>query len=99
MYNTRTDNVTSDVPNNPDNPDNPDNPNPDVPGDEPEKNITNLIINGVDTTSAQAFTPIAFAADDEPDNVKRIAKIVFKTPDGVVSISDRLIQKDINSSF
>ncbi len=99
LYNTRTDNVTSDVPNNPDNPDNPDNPNPDVPGDEPEKNITNLIINGVDTTSAQAFTPIAFAADDEPDNVKRIAKIVFKTPDGVVSISDRLIQKDINSSF
>ena len=67
--------------------------------DEPVKNLTNLIQNGVDAGFVQTFTPIAFAADEEPDVVKRIAKIVFKTPDGIVSISDRLIQKDINSSF
>ena len=76
----------------------PDPKDPKVPVDEPEKNINNLVLNGIDTSAAQTFTPIAFAADEEPDVVKRIAKIVFKTPDGVVSISDRLIQKDIDGS-
>ena len=76
----------------------PDPINPDVPDDDVSKLLDNMIMNGVDISS-QSFTPIAFAADEDQDLVKRIAKIVFKTPENIVSISDRLIQKDINGSF
>ncbi len=61
---------------------------------EAERTMNNLIQNGVDTTIAQSFTPIAFAADDDDDDnigAKRIAKVVFKTPEtGVVTITDVL---------
>lgn len=77
----------------------PDPINPDIPDDDVSKILDNLVLNGVDTANAQTFTPIAFAADEDQDLVKRIAKTVFKTPDNIVSISERLIQKDINGSF
>ncbi len=57
------------------------------------KNLNNLQQSGVNTAMAQSFTPIAFAASDDDEEqsalAKRIAKTVFKTPDGVVTITDR----------
>lgn len=59
--------------------------------DEVVKVLNNLEQSGVETQIAQSFTPIAFAADDDDENLgaKRIAKIVFKTPEtGIVTITD-----------
>ena len=57
------------------------------------KNLNNLQQSGVNTAMVQSFTPIAFAASDDDEEqsalAKRIAKTVFKTPDGVVTITDR----------
>ena len=57
------------------------------------KNLNNLSQSGVSTAMAQSFTPIAFAADDDDDEqsvlAKKIAKTVFRTEDGTVSITDR----------
>ncbi|MCD8378207.1 MAG: hypothetical protein LUB59_05410, partial [Candidatus Gastranaerophilales bacterium] len=57
------------------------------------KNLNNLQQSGVNTTLAQSFTPIAFAADDDDDEqsvlAKKIAKSVFKNQDGTISITDR----------
>ncbi|MCM1265001.1 MAG: filamentous hemagglutinin N-terminal domain-containing protein [Candidatus Gastranaerophilales bacterium] len=57
------------------------------------KALNNLSQSGVSTAMAQSFTPIAFAADDDDDEqsvlAKKIAKTVFRTEDGTVSITDR----------
>jgi len=57
------------------------------------KNLNNLQQSGVNTAMAQSFTPIAFAASDDDEEqsmlAKKIAKTVFKNPDGTVSITDR----------
>ena len=68
-------------------------PNPGTtPSGEVERNLNNLVQEGIPTQIAQSFTPIAFAAEDEDDSdvLKRIVKTVFKTPEtGIVTITDR----------